>query len=94
MPGSRLSHQVIEPRQLGSLHLIHQGIDIGIVEIERPAADPGQLSKFPDRDLPQTFLLQQRNKRLVEPLFGHAYTAVGVSFGVHRMHRLPRKFLL
>ena len=87
--GNQVIHQAFQPRQLDRLHLFHQGVNIGIVEIKGAAADPGKLGQFPHRDLPQAFLLQQMDQGFVQSLLGLAHTSVGISLSVHCAHHLP-----
>ena len=50
--GDQVVHQPLQAGQLAGFHLLHQGINVGIMEIKGAAADPGKLGQLPHGDLP------------------------------------------
>lgn len=83
-PRQDIIHQKFQRVDLFPLHMVHQVINIGIMEIESSPADVSQFGQLPHGDFPHRFLHQQRNQCIGQALAGQPHAAVLLTLAVHK----------
>lgn len=83
-PRQDIIHQKLQRVDLFPLHMVHQVINIGIMEIESSPADVSQFGQLPHGDFPHRFLHQQRDQCIGQALAGQPHAAVLLTLAVHK----------